>query len=214
MSALSVTERPAAFVMLRLLGAVVALTGGTFLGLLLSSAWCLESARDAALVGVLAGGAILFGMASSVLAWWPRASLIVLVAGAIVTAAAVPVVLSQAHGKEKERAEATRDALRRLGTAVEAHAAAGGELPKKDLSAEALLRETGLDSGLPVLDGWDGPIRFVSRPDGWSLVARCRCGIPDLLEEHSHGGPAVTGPRADMTWRDGELQPWHGDDAE
>lgn len=196
---------------MRLGGAAVALTGATFLGLLLSSAWCLESAGHEALVGLFAGAAVLFGMISSVLAWWPRASLVALGAGVLLSAAAAPFVSARAGSGEGERAEATRQALAKLGEAVAARQAAGAELPRRPVPAPTLLRELALDGSLPQEDGWGGTIRYRPEPDGWSLVARCRCGRPDLEEGHSHEGPAVVGPRADMVWRDGGLEPWPGE---
>ena len=112
---------------------------------------------------------------------------------------------------EEQRAEATRAALRELGPAVEAKIAEGLAPPDRPLPARRLVEDLGLDERLPVHDGWGGSIRYRPEADGWSLVARCRCGLPDLEEGHSHEGPAVVGPRADMVWRDGGLEPWAGE---
>jgi type II secretory pathway pseudopilin PulG len=184
-------DASAKFVVVRLLGAAVALGGGAVAGPLFIGTACAASASSTAAIMAAGAACVISGALTAALGWNPRLALRLLVAGLVVGTLAAVVAGRWALSVQADREMQALEELRSIAEAVEAHRAAGGALP--DSGPLTRLRSA-LGEAEPYLYERDG--------DRFALLARGRCGRLDGPDWRAYVPGATRDDRADLLFTD------------
>lgn len=198
-------EPGAAFVLMRLVGGLAALSGGAGLGLQLSGTQCPETVRGAAWAATLLTALAAAGLVTAIGAWQPKRALVLASVLLLAGFAAAPFAPRVQQGLERSRQERTMSDLRSLATRIETHRLSTGSIPKTKQELVRLVQAADGEHPLALSDAWGTPFRYESDGQTFYLTAACRCALFDAREWQDYELGAVDDLRADLLMSNGSF---------